>query len=174
MHVIRNTNMKTLLINTFLLLLFISACSQADKQTADNIGLIEKYVKAVEEKDYTTMESLLAESYKGYGPSHSDSTNRTAALASWKENIENLYQSISYNRSRMAAFTLQEEPNKGEWVANWAELEINYKDGRGPVIIWANTNYKIENGKIVKSYTFYNEADALRQLGYELLDRTEY
>jgi hypothetical protein len=166
--------MKTLLIITFLSLLFISACSQADKQTADNIGLIEKYVKAVEGKDYSTMESLLAENYKGYGPSHSDSTNKAAALASWKENIENLYQSISYNRSRMAAVTVPEGPNKGEWVANWAELKISYRDGRGPVIIWANTNYQIENGKIVKSYTFYNEADALRQLGYELVDRTEY
>ena len=74
----------------------------------------------------------------------------------------------------MAAFTIQEGPNKGEWVSNWAELKIQYKDGSGPVIIWANTNYKIEQGKIVKSYTFYNEADALKQLGYELVDRTEY
>ena len=166
--------MKTLLIITFLALLFISACSQADKQAADNIGLIEKYVKAVEGKDYTTMESLLAENYKGYGPSHSDSTNRTSALASWKYNIENLYQSISYERSRTAAVTIIAGPNMGQWVANWAELKIKYRDGRGPVIIWANTNYKIENGKIVKSYTFYNEADVLRQLGYELINETEY
>ena len=154
------------LIITFLPLLFISACSQVDKQAADNIGLIEKYVKAVEGKNYTTMESLLAENYKGYGPSHSDSTDRTAALASWKENIENLYQSISYERSRMATFAILEGPNKGNWVSNWAELKIKYIDGRGPVIIWANTNYQIKNGKIVKSYTFYNEADALQQLGY--------
>ena len=28
----------------------------------------------------------------------------------------------------------------------------------------------IENGKIVKSFTFYNEADALEQLGYVFLD----
>ncbi len=155
--------------------LLVVSCNQlTDKQAADNIGLIEAYVKAVEGKDYTTMESLLAENYKGYGPSHSDSTDRTAALASWKYNIENLYQSISYERSRIAAVTIITGPNMGEWVANWAELKIKYRDGRGPVIIWANTNYKIEHGKIVKSYTFYNEADALKQLGYELLDRTEY
>ena len=165
--------MKTKLIIPFLPLLFISACSLADKQTADNIGLIEKYVKAVEEKDYTTMESLLAENYKGYGPSHSDSTNRTAALASWRYNIENLYQSISYVRSRTTSVTIKEGPNKGEWVAFWAELKIKYRDGRRPVIIWANTNYQIENGKIVKSYTVYNEADVLRQLGYKFIDATE-
>ncbi len=173
MQVFRNINMKTLLIITFLSLLFIFACSQADKQTADNIGIIEKYVKAVEGKDYTTMESLLAENYKGYGPSHSDSTNRTAALASWRYNIENLYESISYERSRIAAVTIIDGPNMGEWVANWAELKIKYRDGQGPVFIWANTNYKIEHGKIVKSYTFYNEADALKQLGYIFIDSNE-
>jgi hypothetical protein len=31
----------------------------------------------------------------------------------------------------------------------------------------------IENGKIVKSYTFYNEADALKQLGYIFIDSNE-
>jgi hypothetical protein len=161
--------MKHLFIPLFLVLL-ISACSDSDKQATANIAIVEEYVKAVETKNYSTMELLLADHYKGYGPSHSDSTDRTAALSSWKENIENLYQSISYNRSRMAAVTIPEGANKGEWVSNWAELEIKYKDGRGPVIIWANTNYEIEHGKIVKSYTFYNEADVLRQLGYEYFD----
>jgi hypothetical protein len=37
------------------------------------------------------------------------------------------------------------------------------------VNIWANTNYLIENGKIIRSITFYNEADALRQLGYKIV-----
>lgn len=151
------------LIYLVLALFLLPACS---KNTAENIKVIEKYVSAVEAKDYSTMEALLAENYKGYGPSHSDSTTKMAALAAWKYNIENLYESISYKRSRILAVNIPSGPNKGEWVANWAELKITYKDGSGPVIIWANSNYKIENGKIVKSYTFYNEADVLRQLGY--------
>jgi hypothetical protein len=57
---------------------------------------------------------------------------------------------------------------KGDWVANWAELNIEYKDGK-KVTIWANTNYKIENGKIARSLTLYNEGDALRQLGYVIV-----
>jgi len=162
------------LILPFLLVLFLSACSDSDKQATANLAIVEEYVKAVETKDYSTMELLLAEHYIGYGPSHSDSTDRTAALASWKDNIETLYESISYERSRMAAFSITDGPNKGEWVANWAELKIQYKDSSGPVIIWANTNYKIEQGKIVRSYTFYNEADALKQLGYEFIDSNDY
>lgn len=64
-------------------------------------------------------------------------------------------------------------PNKGDWVANWAELKIDYKHGKGSVTIWANSNYRVENGKIVESLTFYNEADVLRQLGYEFINRND-
>jgi len=41
-----------------------------------------------------------------------------------------------------------------------------FKDGVGSVTVWANSNYLVENGKIKRSITFYNEADVLRQLGY--------
>jgi hypothetical protein len=45
---------------------------------------------------------------------------------------------------------------------------IEYQNGK-TVMLWANTDYLVENGKIVKSLTFYNEADALRQLGYKIV-----
>jgi hypothetical protein len=132
-----------------------------------NTEIIQLYVEAVEAKDYSAMEELLAEDYMGYGPSYRDSTNKKAALENWKYNIEQLYERISYERSQIVALTIPSGPNQGEWVANWAEVKIKYKDGRGPIIIWANSNYKIENGKISRSYAFYNEADALRQLGID-------
>ena len=54
----------------------------------------------------------------------------------------------------------------GDWVLNWALLTIKYKVGSVPVQLWVNAVYRIENGKIVQSRTFYNEADVLRQLRY--------
>jgi hypothetical protein len=158
---------------SFLILMlgFFSACTV--NNTGENIASIEKYVSAVESKDYSTMEALLADNYKGYGPSHSDSTDKIDALAAWKYNIENLYDSISYERSQVVGVTIPSGSNKGNWVTNWAELKITYKDGSGPVTIWANSNYKIENGKIVKSYTVYNEADVLKQLGYGYIHKDE-
>jgi len=159
--------MKAITYLVFTLFL-IAACSKIS--TTENIKTVEKYVAAVEARDYSTMEALLAEDYMGYGPSHSDSIDKKSALASWKANIENLYESISYERSQIIAVNVPTGPNKGEWVANWAELRIVYQDGSGPVTIWVNSNYKIENGKIIKSYTFYNEADALRQLGYTIYE----
>ena len=84
----------------------------------------------------------------------------------WKWCVENLYEKITYTRSRFAAVTIPDGDNKGEWVSNWAELNIVFKNNDRKVMIWANTNYLIENGKIKRSFTFYNEADVLRQLGF--------
>ena len=143
--------MKNLIAYSLLLFLF-SMCSIQDSGTADNIKLVEKYIEAVEARNYETMELLLAEDYQGYGPSHSDSTDRADALSTWKHNIGNLYQDIKYSRSRNIAVEIPDGPNKGQWVSNWAELNIMYQDGRGPVTIWANTSYQIENGKISKAW----------------------
>ena len=116
------------------------------------------------------MESILADNYIGHGPSVNDSIGKTQTLKNWKNNIETLYESIDYNKSRNIAVIVDSGENKGEWVSNWAELKIVYKKDKKEVIIWANTVYKIEQGKIVKSFTFYNEADVLEQLGYVFIN----
>ena len=45
------------------------------------------------------MDSLLADNYIGYGPSVGDSVNKEEAISGWKDNMENLYESIEYTRS---------------------------------------------------------------------------
>ena len=151
-------------------LLILSGCANSNQRASENVALIKKYINAVEAKDYGTMEAMLAEGYEGFGPSVDDSTNRDAALQAWKYNVENLYESIVYERSRNIAVTVTEGDNQGDWVSNWALLSISFKDGRGPVKLLTNTTYQIANGKILKSYTFYNEADALEQLGYVFIN----
>ena len=160
-------NMRYLLL--VLLITFFTGCGKVDN-SAKNIALIEKYVQSVENQDFEGISSVLADDYLGLGPSFGDSIRKPAALENWKDNITNLYESIKYNKSRNAAFTITEGDNQGDWISNWAELKITYKDDRGAVTIWANTIYQIENEKIVKSFTFYNEADALRQLGYVFIN----
>jgi hypothetical protein len=149
------------------------SCNPAADNSAANVAVVDKYIQAVEAEDYEVMASLLDENYLGMGPSFGDSINREDALASWKENVANLYDKIEYRRSQTAPIYINEGPNKGEWVSNFAELKITYKGDKGSVIIWANTNYKVANGKITASLTFYNEADALRQLGYVFINPNE-
>ncbi len=153
-----------------ILLIVLSSCNTIDKTSEHNKVLIEKYVQAVENNDTATMESLLAENYEGFGPSVNDNIDKKGAIKNWKENVENLYESIHYSKSRVIAVNVPDGENKGEWVSNWAELKIVYKKDKKEVTIWANTVYQVENNKIIKSYTFYNEADVLEQLGYVFIN----
>lgn len=160
--------------NQIPLLILLSAiiwgCTSVNDHSAENLDIVENYIHAVEELDHDAMDSLLDENYLGLGPSYGDSIGKSQAVENWKNNVENLYEKIDYTRSRNAAITIVSGENQGDWIANWAELHITYKDDRGTVVIWANSIYQIENKKIVKSYTFYNEADALEQLGYVFIN----
>ncbi len=157
--------MKKIVLVLLLMTIMIS-CSSNAKKEASNIAVVLSYIDAVENLDYDTMASLLDETYYGFGPSYGDSISKAQAVEKWKFNTEAMYESVEYVKSRNAAFTLEDGDNIGDWVSNWAELHIVDKNGLGELTIWANTVYRIEDSKIVKSYTFYNEADALRQLDY--------
>jgi len=146
--------------------LLVVSCSCNDKGNTTNTALIEKYVQSVENMDFEAMDSILDENYMGFGPSINDSINKEQTVLNWKFNVENLYKTIKYNKSRNAPILIEDGENQGDWVANWAELEITFKGSEESVTIWANTNYLIKDGKIVKSYSFYNEADVLEQLGF--------
>ncbi len=149
----------------FMFIPFLFSCSPMADQSIENIAVVEQYIEAVENLDYDAMEALLDDNYFGYGPSYGDSIGKAQAVESWKYNVLNLYESIDYKRSRSFAVVVDDGYNQGEWVSNWGELVITYKS-KESVSLWANTIYQIKNSKIVKSYTFYNEADALEQLGF--------
>lgn len=156
--------MKRLVFSLLLLPVVISSCSSVNDLSNENLALIESYIQAVENLDYETMTFLLDEDHLGLGPSFGDSIGKAQAVENWKHNVENLYEKIDYTLSRNAAITITSGENQGDWITNWAELYITYKDNRGAVAIWADSIYQIKNDMIVKSYTFYNEADALEQL----------
>jgi len=161
--------MKNIIL-ALLVMTIMVGCSNSNENAENNIALIEKYIQAVEDLDFTAMETVLSDDYVGLGPSINDSIGKRDAVDNWKQNVENLYESISYNRSRVLAITITSGDNQDDWISNWAELNIVYKADKKSVTIWANTVYQIENNKIVKSYTFYNEADALEQLGYVFIN----
>ena len=161
--------MKNYIILAALVIGLFACTSNSSKNEAQNVELIKNYVTAVENLDFESMGNYLDVNYLGMGPSFGDSIGKMEAVANWQWCVENLYEKIHYNRSRFAAITIPDGDNKGEWVANWAEMNITFKDSIGSVTVWANSNYLIENGKIKRSLTFYNEADVLRQLGFVMV-----
>lgn len=155
-----------------LLLLFIASiysCSNSDAKVEQNTALVEQYIQAVEDLNYEAMNDIIADDYIGYGPSHGDSITKEEAILGFQENIETLYKSIDYSKSRNIGVVVPSGENQGEWVSNWAEVKITYQDDQD-VTIMANTIYQIKDNKIVKSYTFYNESDVLEQLGYVFIN----
>lgn len=154
--------------NIFLMALLIGlTCSCAtDDPSTENVALIQDYIEAVENLDYDAMDNILDDAYLGIGPSRTDSIDKVNAINNWKNNVENLYEKISYSKSKNLAVKTDE----GEWVSNWADLTITYKSNQKQISILANTIYQIKDGKIIKSITFYNEADALEQLGYVFIN----
>ncbi len=161
--------MKQLLLLAIISIGLVSCTSQAVKKENDNLAIAEKYMNAVETNNPAVMDSLLADNYIGYGPSVGDSVNKKDAIDNWKYNAANLYESFEYTRHQNLAVTVKDGDARGDWVLNWAYLTLKYKDGRGPVNVWVNVVYKIEDGKIILSRTFYNEADVLRQLGFSIM-----
>ncbi|PZX55580.1 nuclear transport factor 2 family protein [Algoriphagus chordae] len=162
--------MKNIIFPLLLSSFLIASCNTLNDHSEENISLIENYIKAVEDLDHDSMEAMLDENYLGLGPSYGDSVGKSQAVQNWKHNVDNLYEKIEYIHSKNAAIKITTGDNQGDWVANWSELHITYKAEKAKVIIWANSIYQIENNKIVKSYTFYNEADALNQLGYVFIN----
>lgn len=156
----------------FLVLLAFAAlaCDPNAAKHKANVKIVTDYVRAVESLNYGAMEELLADNYVGYGPSVSDTIYKEQVVASWKKNVESLYESIVYERGQYTGLSVKNGPNQGEWVATWALLTINYKNDEGTVQVMANSNYLVENGRIAKSITFYNEADVMEQLGFVCLD----
>jgi len=158
--------MKQLIVLAIISLSLFACTSSADKKEKANLAIAQKYMQAVETKNVAILDSLLADNYMGYGPSVGDSVTKEEAIAGFKDNIENLYESIQYTRHKELAVTVTEGEAIGDWVLNWDYLTLKYKVAKDPVNLWVNVVYRIENGKIVHSRTFYNEADVLRQLRY--------
>jgi ketosteroid isomerase-like protein len=158
--------MKKLIFLTAVIISLVSCSSPDTKKQSENLAVARQYMEAVENLDAATVEALLADNYMGYGPSVGDSITKEVAVSNFKYNAENLYESFKYTRHQEVAVTVKEGDAAGDWVLNWAYLTIKYKDGRGPINLWVNVVYRFEDGKIMHSRTFYNEADALRQLGF--------
>src|SRR3954465_2147298 len=126
----------------------VSCSGNQDAIEKENIAVVEKYIKAVENKDVQAMSELLADNYIGYGPSVADTVNKAQAMENWNYVAENLYDKIEYQRTVNIAAKITDGPNPGNFVSDWARLKISYKDGSGPVFLHMNAIYRIEDGKI--------------------------
>ena len=100
--------MKQLLSMVLISVTMYSCAPGIASKENDNLAIAEKYMLAAETMNVSTLDTLLAENYIGYGPSVGDSTNKKDALATFRYNSENLYESFEYTRHKELAVTVND------------------------------------------------------------------
>jgi hypothetical protein len=134
--------------------------------------IVYAYVDAVLNKNFTAMDTLLAENYMAYGPAVTDSLNKSQEIESWKKQWTEAYSSITYNRITSVFKHIDSGNFAGDWVADWANIVLNYQNGKS-VRFGLNEVYKVVNNKIVLSSAYYDAAGIMKQLGYTFVEPKE-
>ncbi|MBL0741218.1 ester cyclase [Chryseolinea lacunae] len=166
---------------TIIIVMAMAACDtptvpEDDNTSAvgeENKAIVDKYIQASLTGDVGTMEQFMAPNFKDHGPVKGDTTSRSRYLERTQKNWQETFASMKYNRISALAHTEEAGPLKGDWVLEWGTLGVTYKNGRPPVSIKIHVVYKIKDGKIVYSSSYYNEADALKQQGYAFVLKDE-
>lgn len=142
---------------------------EVDSVGESNKALVARYTDAAVKGDTTGMASFLADNFKAFGPGLNDSTDRTQEISNWSKSWRNEFSSIDFKRAGSIAFTNPADGNyPGDWVADWAVVTVNYKDGKNTVTFWLHEVYRIKDGKIDLSRAFYNVNDFFTQQGYTI------
>jgi limonene-1,2-epoxide hydrolase len=172
----RNTKipaMKKLSLYVVIMLftIVLTSCSTSTTESGintDNLSLGTKFMDAIHDKDTAKLDRIFADDFIGYGSGTGDSMNKAEAIAKWKT-LFDTYESIEVLQSSSAAAKTNEGPNAGDYVTTWAGVKITYKNGKGPVTLAVNYIFRVKDGKINLSRAFFNEADTMRQLGYQFI-----
>ena len=109
--------------------------------------------------------TLLADTYRGYGPAATDSTTRDKVMAQWEQRYKTqLNRKVRYEGQ--TAFQVKTGRNRGNWVATWGE----YSFTQAGKIINAPFHYiaHMTKGKIDVDRTYVDNLAPSLALGYKL------
>jgi len=164
--------MKKLILPA-ILLVGMASCNKpapaVDTVGEQNKSLVQKYDEAIVTGDTSNLESFLAEKFMAYGPAMKDSSSRQQIVDIWKKNWRTTWASIKFDRDAILAFTIPPgEKHPGDWVADWAVITVNQKNGLPTVKFRWHTVFRVKDGKIDQSVGFYDLNDILVQQGFTI------
>ena len=166
--------MKKLVVPAMLLLTVVACNQQPAAPVVDTVGennkaIVQKYSDAIVKGDTVGMEAFLADTYKGYGPGLTDSTDRAKEITGWKKSWREEFASIDFDRAGTIAFTVPTDGKyPGDWVAEWAFINVTYKNGTKPFKFWWHGVSRVKDGKIEVSRAFYNQNDYFTQHDFKV------
>jgi hypothetical protein len=137
----------------------------ADNPTAEaDMKVVADFVNMLTSGDLDKAKSLLAEKYKGYGPSPADSTTPEQTITNWQQN----YKTQS---NRKVSFVTQTfRVLSGNLKGNWVSLWGNYSFTENSTNISFPFQYtaRVNNGKIESDRIYYDRMYILQTLGYKI------
>jgi ketosteroid isomerase-like protein len=167
----------TLLLASMVMAAFVSNAQEptvtiefANAATASEI--VQKYVKALQNGDVTTMSAQFAENAMVYGLGGGvDSLNVaqhteyfTNTTATYKNNItQDLYLPVK----------VENNWNEGEWVLAWGTNTITDKKTGKNILIPYHTANLVQDGKIVSMRYFYDMLNILENQGFTITPPAE-
>jgi ketosteroid isomerase-like protein len=165
---------------SILLLLVFSFATQAQSKPAKQPGYKEfvgenpnaekdlktvgDYINALVAGDFATAKSLMADNYKAAGPSPKDSANRDQEITNWTEgNKTQLDRKTSFVSE---TFRVLQGDQKGDWVSVWGDYSFT-QNGTTVKFPYQYTAH-LTNGKIDRSFVYYDRQYISETLGYKL------
>ncbi len=132
-----------------------------------NTQTVYDYIAAMTTGDVNAAASFLTDDYYYYGPNIADSASKVDHLSRWKGNLDSLFTKVTYSRIATITQSYEEGRLQGDWVADWSVMSIDYQNAPS-VSFNFHAVYRVEEGKITRSTSFFNQADILTQQGWQM------
>ena len=135
----------------------------ADNPNAEaDMKVVGDFVNALTNADLDKAKSLLADKYKGYGPSPLDSSTAEQTLTGWKENYKvQMNRKVSFVTQ---TFKVLLGDLKGSWVSVWGDY--SFTQGGKNVSFPFQYTARVTNGKIDTDRIYYDRMFVMQTLGF--------
>lgn len=136
-----------------------------DNPTAEaDMKTVGDYVNSLVAGDLKKAKSLLAKTFMSYGPSSTDSSTVSQEMADWEQNYKvQLDRKVAFVTQ---TFKVLSGAQKGSWVSLWGNY--TFKMGDKDLTLPFQNTLSVANGKITKSFIYYDNFAIYQQLGYTL------
>lgn len=129
-----------------------------------DMKVVSDYVRSLTSGDLVKAKTLMADNYRGYGPSPTDSSTSEKTISGWEENYKR--QSNRKVGFITQTFRVKTGDLKGNWVSMWGDYGCtqNGKDLKFPFQYTA----RVTKGKIDMDRIYYDQLYILQTLGYKI------
>ncbi len=130
-----------------------------------DIKIVSDFLHSLVSGDMVKAKSLMATTYKGYGPSSVDSLTGEQTVSTWQQ-IHKTRANEKIQGLRHATFRVKTGVTKGDWVSMWGDYSFTQMEKN--ITMPFQFTAHVVNGKIDYSKIYYDNMQVARLLGYKM------